>query len=346
MPLTELRQNIKPDYLTDPFSLVLTASGERQRAVSSQTCTPTALAATQPTAAPEQPPTLVYHAFQADEALDSLGWLYNCGPWQQVIVSFSGSSADLQELERSSLIDQLIPVANRGRNILPLLQICKCQLAPETVVLHLHGKRSLPAWRHHLEYQLIRDPIARQHHLHWLAQPNHGVIAPTTFEPLRQHATWEGNFTIARDLLARAYPEQPLLSPYSLLSFPAGGMFWFRAQVLQRMASILEEEHFPPEPLPPDRTVAHALERLVFHCCEAEDLQWAFAYQGDTSVTHLAHPAGLLEDWRDHYIALLLPRLLAADVLPAVPASAALAMGQPRRSLLRHWWNRFRSGNR
>jgi hypothetical protein len=345
MPITELRQNIKPDYRTDPFSLVLTASGERQRAVASHvyTCTPTSAA--QPTAA-LLPPTLVYHAFQADEALENLTWLYNCGPWAQVIVSFSGSSADLQKLERSLLIDQLIPVANRGRNILPLLQICKHQLSPDTVVLHLHGKRSLPAWRNHLERQLVRDPVSRQQHLQWLAQPNHGVIAPTTFEPLRLHATWEGNFTIARDLLARAYPERPLLSPYSLLSFPAGGMFWFRARVLQRMAAILEEEHFPPEPLPPDRTVAHALERLVFHCCEAEGLQWAFAYQGNTSVTHLANPPGLLEDWRDHYIALLLPQLLESEVLAAAPASGVLAARHPRGSLLRHWWKRLRNINR
>ena len=33
MPTTELRPNIKPDYGTDPFSLVLTASGERERCV-------------------------------------------------------------------------------------------------------------------------------------------------------------------------------------------------------------------------------------------------------------------------------------------------------------------------
>lgn len=345
MPITELRQNIKPDYRTDPFSLVLTASGERQRAVSSHAGISTSAVTNKPVTA-LKPPTLIYHAFHADEALGSLAWLYNCGPWSQVIVSFSGSSTDLQRLERSPLIDLLIPVSNRGRNILPLLQICKHKLTPDTVVLHLHGKRSLPAWRDHLEHQLVRDPVARQQHLHWLAQPNNGVIAPTTFEPLRLHATWEGNFTIARDLLGRAYPEQPLLSPYSLLSFPAGGMFWFRARVLQRLASILEEEHFPPEPLPPDRTVAHALERLVFHCCEAEGLKWGFTHQGESIVAQLDHPPGLLEDWRDHYIALLLPRLLSADVLPARPASAALIPLPPRISLLRNWWNRLRTSNR
>ena len=84
MPITELRQNIKPDYRTDPFSLVLTASGERQRAVPSHADIGTSGSTAQPTAV-LLPPTIVYHAFQADEALEgdlsgvtnSLGLAFN-----------------------------------------------------------------------------------------------------------------------------------------------------------------------------------------------------------------------------------------------------------------------------
>ncbi|MEB3353877.1 MAG: rhamnan synthesis F family protein [Cyanobacteriota bacterium] len=332
MPTTELRPNVKPDYRTDPFSLVLTASGERQRAVPAQ---PQAQSGTPATAA-----TLVYHAFEAQQALLSLRWLRSCGPWSQVIVSFSGSSQDLEELDRSGLIDQLIPVANRGRNLLPLLQICRDRLPPDTPVLHLHGKQSLPAWRHQLETQLVRDPADREQHRLWLADPRHGVIAPTTFDGVRQHATWEGNFAIARDLFARAYPEQPPLSPYNLLSFPAGGMFWFRARVLQRIAGVLEPHHFPPEPLPPDRSVAHALERLVFHCCEAEGLQWAFVHQQQGTLAKLGDLPGVLDDWRDHYIELLLPRAHTAEPPSPTPSETAPSqppLGQLKRHLKDFW---------
>lgn len=336
MPTTELRPNIKPDYRTDPYSLVLTASGERQRALPPQ-----------PEPMPEGPrpaATLVYHAFEAQEALHSLRWLRSCGPWNQVIVSFSGSSEDLEQLDRSGLIDQLLPVANRGRNLLPLLQICRDQLPPETVVLHLHGKQSVPAWREQLEAQLVRDPAAREQHRRWLANPRHGVIAPTTYDGVRQHATWEGNFAIAQDLFARAYPEQPPLSPYNLLSFPAGGMFWFRARVLHRIAAVLEPHHFPPEPLPPDRSVAHALERLVFHCCEAEGLHWAFAHQEQGPLASLSDLPGVLNDWRDHYIELLLPRALAEVDHSPVPRPSLGAPPMRMENLqqrLKHWW-RFR----
>lgn len=351
MPTTELRPNIKPDYRTDPFSLVLTASGERERSVPIQPQSPASggdVNEGMPSA------TLVYHAFEADDVLRSLSWLRSCWPWQQVIVTFSGGSADLERISECALIDQLIPVPNRGRNILPLLQICRDRLPAETLVLHLHGKRSLPAWREQLEAQLVRDPAARQHHLRWLRDPRHGVIAPTTFADVRQHATWEGNFAIARDLFARAYPNRPRLSPYNLLSFPAGGMFWFRARVLQRLAAVIEPDDFSPEPMPPDRSVAHAVERLVFHCCEAEGMRWAFAHQGRAPLAGLVDPPGLLDDWRDHYIELLLPRAHAAPAAPPPPptsvppatGSAGPVLPQRLKRALKHWWPQLREGSR
>lgn len=321
MPTTELRPNIKPDYRTDPFSLVLTASGERER------CVPVQPQANSEDRSGRGKPSafLVYHAVEAADVLNTLSWLRTCCSWQQVIVSFSGCSEDLQRISESSLIDELVPVPNRGRNILPLLQIARDRLPADALVLHLHGKRSLPAWREQLECQLVRNPTARLHHLRWLQDPEHGVIAPTTYPDVRQHATWEGNFAIARDLFARAYPNQPRLSPYNLLSFPAGGMFWFRARVLQRLAAVIEPDDFSPEPMPPDRSVAHAIERLIFHCCEAEGMHWAFAYQEQGPLTTLITPPGLLSDWRDHYIELLLPRAHA----PSPPAPTPLPVNSP-----------------
>lgn len=317
MPTTELRPNIKPDYRTDPFSLVLTASGERERCVPIQP---------QPEGDEElsgrMPPAfLIYHAFEAVDVLTTLSWLRKCCSWQQVFVSFSGCSDDLERISESNLIDQLIPVPNRGRNILPLLNIVRDRLPADALVLHLHGKRSLPAWREQLEYQLVRNPTTLTHQLRWLHDQDHGVIAPTTYPEVRQHATWEGNFAIARELFARAYPNQPRLSPYNLLSFPAGGMFWFRARVLQRLAAVIEAGDFSPEPMPPDRSVAHAVERLIFHCCEAEGMHWAFAYQDQGRLTKLINPAGLLSDWRDHYIELLLPRAHAPSQLAPAPVA-------------------------
>lgn len=333
MPTTELRPNIKPDYKTDPFSLVLTSSGEKARAVPAlSNCNYPEISNIAPIA------TLIYHAFDAEDAIASIGWLRSCWKWRQIIVSFSGSSTDLEKVSTSCIIDQLIPVNNRGRNILPLLQICRERLEPDELVLHLHGKQSLAAWREQLEQQLIRDPKARKHHQYWLSNPENGVIAPTTFADVKIHATWEGNFAIARDLFARAYPKEKRLSPYNLLSFPAGGMFWFRARVLQRMANVIEAADFPPEPMPPDRSVAHAIERLIFHCCEAEGLRWAFAYQGGPALASLEEPLGVLSDWRDHYIELLLQRTHGNLLpLPLVSTHNAQEEKQNLKKTLKNW---------
>lgn len=335
MTITELRPNVKPDYGTDPFSLVLTSAGEHQRSISLDP---------RPSSVPEEEFTLVYHAFSGEDAITSLRWLRSCGPWQRVIVSFSGSSEELEQLAAYDLIDELIPVANHGRNILPLLQICRDRLHPESLVLHLHGKQSLPAWREHLEAELIRDPQKRAVHRSWLAEPGHGVIAPTTYAAVKPHASWEGNFAIARALFAQAYPNLTPISPYNLLSFPAGGMFWFRARVLQRMASVVKASDFPAEPLPPDRSVAHAIERLVFHCCEAEGLEWAFAHQEQGPWPSLTSLPGLLNDWRDHYIELLLPRAHGRPTQSGeTEASISRSARQILKARMKHWWDKNRS---
>ena len=334
MSILELKPNIKPDYSTDPFSLVLTSSGEQQRSI------------------PSLPPNrstnsdnhfiLVYHAFSGIDAIQSLRWLRLCERWQRVIVSFSGSSEELECLAACDLIDELIPVANQGRNILPLLQICR-KLEPESLVLHLHGKQSLPAWREHLEAELIRDPQKRAVHRAWLTEPMHGVIAPATYAAVKPHATWEGNFAIARAVFSQAYPDLSPLSPYNLLSFPAGGMFWFRARVLQRLASVVNANDFPAEPLPADRSIAHALERLIFHCCEAEGLQWAFAHREQGPWPSLTDLPGVLDDWRDHYIALLLPRAHGGPHQPTAEPVSPGSTGLQLKTLMKHWWHAHRS---
>jgi hypothetical protein len=144
---------------------------------------------------------------------------------------------------------------------------------------------------------------------------------------------------IARALFSKAYPDQQPLSPYNLLSFPAGGMFWFRARVLQRLASVVKTSDFPAEPLPPDRSVAHAVERLVFQCCEAEGLRWAFAHQEQGPLPTLTSLPGLLDDWRDQYIELLLPRAHNRQT----QSEAEPMVSRSTRQRLKQWLHSHRS---
>ena len=48
-------------------------------------------------------------------------------------------------------------------------------------------------------------------------------------------------------------------------------------------------------------------------------MHWAFAYQDEGPLTKLTNPPGLLSDWRDHYIELLLPRAHAPSQLSPSP---------------------------
>jgi lipopolysaccharide biosynthesis protein len=52
--------------------------------------------------------------------------------------------------------------------------------------------------------------------------------------------------------------------PDQFFSFPVGTMFWARSAALESLFSLgLDWDDYPPEPLPIDGSMLHALERLL-----------------------------------------------------------------------------------
>ena len=70
---------------------------------------------------------------------------------------------------------------------------------------------------------------------------------------------WDGNEGYAEALVQR----MGLGALPKTINFPAGTMFWLRAELLQRFVDLaLSWEDYPAEPVPKDGTMLHALERL------------------------------------------------------------------------------------
>ena len=170
---------------------------------------------------------------------------------------------------------------NRGRNVAPQLVACRDVWDSHELVLILHTKVSshtdfLAGWREFLLRDLIGGPsIARGAMEAFARLPKLGVLAPRTFHLVRRHMIWTENYDACRRLAERIgftlYPDSPL-------DFPAGFMFWARTAALKPLLDLdLDWQEFDEEAGQKDGTLAHALERLIFHTCEHAGYRWARA---------------------------------------------------------------------
>ena len=163
-------------------------------------------------------------------------------------------------------IKDIMVVPNRGRDIGPLLTLLGRSLIGDYhIVGHLHAKRTafLPkrvgaAWRtfcvenllggKHAMMDIILDRFARN--------PKLGLVFPC--DP------YIGGWTINRP------PSEILLGRMGIAAnlpedffFPAGTMFWARTDAIAPLLELdLNWNDYPPEPVPYDGTMLHAIERL------------------------------------------------------------------------------------
>lgn len=159
-------------------------------------------------------------------------------------------------------------VPNLGRDIGPLLtQFGKRLVDGYEIIGHVHTKKSLHAsdsgmvdrWVNFLFSGVIggleTGAIVDRIFSFFSSNPKLGIVFPDDphvfgWTSNRQHAD-----LIAQSMELGALPDA--------INFPAGSMFWIRSELLQNFVQLdLDWGDYPPEPLPADGTVLHALERL------------------------------------------------------------------------------------
>ena len=167
---------------------------------------------------------------------------------------------------------------NCGRDIAPKLVGFKDVYADYEYVLHLHSKRSehdsvLEHWRGFLLENLLgSEAVVRSIFDAFEQHSDLGMVAGQHFEPVRHWINWGGNFPAAHKL---AQSMGIHLKQEQVLDFPSGSMFWARSAALKPLLDVgLSLVDFTEEDGQIDGTLAHAIERLYYHVCEAAGYKW------------------------------------------------------------------------
>jgi glycosyltransferase involved in cell wall biosynthesis len=155
---------------------------------------------------------------------------------------------------------------NFGRDLVPFMDhaLPKALSQGFDVVAHLHTKKSLrlrddsgTSWREFLWTTLIgsRKVSAANHIVKAMSlDETIGLVFPSD----AIYCGWDSNLGQARNLMSSLGLPKDVSQHFD---FPVGTMFWARTQAIRKLSGF--QVSLPPEPLPPDGTQLHALERLI-----------------------------------------------------------------------------------
>ncbi len=210
---------------------------------------------------------VVLHAYYPDifEGLAArLDSITACALHLYVTCSEEGATRVRERLERGKHPYVLVLQPNRGRDILPFLDMMPRVLAAgHNLLLKAHTKNSThrrdgARWRDDLIGALTTDSAIDAALTAFSADPRAGIICPQGhLLPMADH--WDLNVAALAPLAERLGVGQPALRR---LRFVAGSMFFARTRAfVPLLALALSEKDFEEEAGQVDGTLAHAIER-------------------------------------------------------------------------------------
>lgn len=189
-----------------------------------------------------------------------------------LITNSSGIELTIDPAPEHARSTVVLPVPNRGRDILPLISLVNAGLLDAyDLVLKVHTKKS--AWREdhptlagdggHWRDSFLTTLVGSMATVddildRFSADPSLGLLTAPGNIAGPEH--WGADEPSTRALLHRLQLE---LDPESL-QFAAGSMYWVRGFILQGLRALdLEQDDFEEEAGQIDGTTAHAVERLI-----------------------------------------------------------------------------------
>lgn len=224
------------------------------------------------------------HIHDGSVAQEFAGYLRAFGQPFDLWITYSSSSIrnQLQALFSRQLLpflaeSRFIEVPNRGRDIAPWLAECGQACNNYALFCHIHAKKSVhlkagggDIWRKYLLDNLLEQSAFAAIANAFAADELLGCIFPALFPPLRKSPTTLYGSPYQQRMIENILERVNLPGPITRreLFFPAGTMLWYRPKALMPLFTAgLTYDDFPPEPLPQDGTLAHAIERAITLVC-------------------------------------------------------------------------------
>jgi lipopolysaccharide biosynthesis protein len=212
---------------------------------------------------------IILHVFHLEIFREVLDYLsnYDSGHFKVFITAPAILTEKISEEMNACSVPFLIrPVENRGRDMLPFLIILQDVLNEQfSIILKIHTKkndRRLAGkdWRKDLFNKLLTNGSMDQAMTIFKTQEQVGMIVPAGH--LIPVSLYYGSSAARIDLYCRKLGLNA--AQISDLNFPAGSMFYIRAEALSPLLKLgISEKDFEPEAGQVDGTMAHALERAI-----------------------------------------------------------------------------------
>ncbi|WP_448724880.1 glycoside hydrolase family 99-like domain-containing protein [Pseudomonas farris] len=212
------------------------------------------------------------HFFYEDMGDICVGYLNNIPEKFDLFVSVAPEK-NIDEVsaffsERLINVNQVVVehTQNRGRDIAPFIVQFGQRLSEYDYIGHFHTKKSphrkdLNGWFSALMDTLCGDP-KKVAQIFKLLEGDGKLVYSSGNQVVPGDNGWSDNKEIAKAILDRYTGFN--ISDFPYVEFPQGTMFWAKSESIRDYLTLpLKFEDFQKEPILPDATLAHALERLL-----------------------------------------------------------------------------------
>ena len=231
------------------------------------------------------------HAYYVDELLNIIQriMLNKCCHDVFFLVSTTNQNFDaVNEIFSKNKLRCLVRISeNKGRDYGPFFTLFNDCISSFDIIGHIHTKKSLGVDRQHVE--LWKDALLssligcddKASSINMLDRnltymENHREVG-LLFPDHPRVCGWNLNRSAAQSLVKRLNVSLPDVTSVNQFIFPVGSMFFARYDAVKNFF-VLTNDDFPPEPVPYDGTILHAIERLLPFVCKLNNYKNACVY--------------------------------------------------------------------